>query len=47
MGKLSVAMKDGKSWLRDEEKNTAGMTVADVYQSNGAIHVIDTISMPN
>jgi uncharacterized surface protein with fasciclin (FAS1) repeats len=33
--------------LTDEKGGTANVTVADVYQSNGVIHVIDTVVMPN
>jgi len=38
--------KDGKLWLKDAKGNTAAITIADVYQSNGVIHVIDTVVMP-
>ena len=43
--KLLALVKDGKLWLRDEKGHTAGITTADVYQSNGVIHVIDTVVM--
>ena len=33
--------------LTDEKGGTANVTTADVYQSNGVIHVIDTVVMPN
>ena len=42
---LWVAMKDGKLWLKDGKGMTAAITTADVYQSNGVIHVIDTVVM--
>jgi uncharacterized surface protein with fasciclin (FAS1) repeats len=32
--------------LKDEQGNIANITTYDVYQSNGVIHVIDTIVMP-
>ena len=32
--------------LTDEKGGTANVTVADVYQSNGVIHVVDTVLMP-
>ncbi len=32
--------------LTDEKGGTANVTTADVYQSNGVIHVIDTVLMP-
>ena len=38
-------MKDGKLWLKDGTGMTAAITVADVDQSNGVIHVIDTVVM--
>jgi uncharacterized surface protein with fasciclin (FAS1) repeats len=42
---LWVMWKDGKLWLRDGKGMTAAITIADVYQSNGVIHVIDTVLM--
>ena len=32
--------------LTDEKGSTSNVTTADVYQSNGVIHVIDTVVMP-
>jgi len=45
-GKLWIIEKDGKLWLKDEKGITTEITVRDVYQSNGVIHVIDTVLMP-
>ena len=45
-GQLWVMEKDGKLWLKDEQGNVAQITISDVYQSNGVIHVIDTVVMP-
>jgi uncharacterized surface protein with fasciclin (FAS1) repeats len=45
-GKLWFMEKDGKLWLKDEKGNVAQITISDVYQSNGVIHVIDTVVMP-
>ena len=46
-GKLK-AMLDGKNViLIDEKGGKAMVTIADVKQSNGVIHVIDTVVMPN
>lgn len=45
-GKLWVMAKDGKLWLKDEKGSVAQITISDVYQSNGVIHVIDTVVMP-
>jgi len=44
-GKLWVVRKDGKLWLKDGKGMTAGISTADVFQSNGVIHVIDTVVM--
>ena len=45
--KLWVVVNGGKLWLKDEKGTNAGITIADVYQSNGVIHVINTVIMPN
>jgi uncharacterized surface protein with fasciclin (FAS1) repeats len=41
-------MKDeaGKWWVKDEKGGTAQITIPNVYQKNGVIHVIDTVLMP-
>ena len=38
--------KDGKIMLKDGQGNVATVTIADVRQSNGVIHVIDTVLLP-
>jgi len=43
--KLWVVLEGGRLWLRDEKGMNAGITTADVYQSNGVIHVIDAVVM--
>jgi len=45
-GKLWVMQKDNKLWLKDEMGNIAEISISDVYQSNGVIHVINTVVMP-
>jgi uncharacterized surface protein with fasciclin (FAS1) repeats len=40
-------MSDGHIILTDAKGGTATITTADVYQSNGIIHVIDSVLMPN
>ena len=45
--KLWAAVTGGRLSLRDEKGNTAAITIADVYQSNGVIHVINTVVMPD
>ena len=44
--KLTASTKDGKVMLTDEMGNVATVTIADVMQSNGVIHVIDTVILP-
>lgn len=45
-GKLWVMM-DGKDIvLKDEKGGMSKVTIKDVYQSNGVIHVVDTVVMP-
>jgi uncharacterized surface protein with fasciclin (FAS1) repeats len=38
--------KNNKIWLIDEKGNKAMITIKDVFQKNGVIHVIDTVVMP-
>ena len=45
-GKLWVMMKGKHLILKDENGGMAKITIRDVYQSNGVIHVIDTVLMP-
>ena len=45
-GKLLVMKKDGKFMLKDENGRMAMITIKDVYQSNGVIHVIDHVVLP-
>ena len=45
-GKLTAWM-DGKTlYITDENGNKSKVTIADVNQSNGVIHVVDTVVMP-
>jgi len=44
---LTVKMKDGKLWVIDGKGDTAQVTIGDVMQSNGVIHVIDTVLLPS
>jgi uncharacterized surface protein with fasciclin (FAS1) repeats len=46
-GTLTASTKGGAVWLTDETGGMARVTVADVMQSNGVIHVVDTVLMPN
>jgi uncharacterized surface protein with fasciclin (FAS1) repeats len=45
-GKLTAAVVGGKVVLTDAAGGTATVTQADVFQSNGVIHVTDTVSLP-
>lgn len=45
-GKLYAMMENGKVKLKDASGNVATVTQADVNQSNGVVHVIDTIILP-
>src|SRR5271155_4956259 len=44
---LTATMAGGKIMLTDAKGGMATVTTADVFQSNGVIHVIDTVLMPN
>jgi uncharacterized surface protein with fasciclin (FAS1) repeats len=44
--KLVAWLKDGKITLMDENGGSATVTIADVRQSNGVIHVIDHVLLP-
>ena len=44
--KLVLSAKDGKVMIKDEAGNMATVTIADVKQSNGVIHVIDKVLLP-
>lgn len=43
---LTAEEKDGKITLTDETGGVATVTIADVKQSNGVIHVIDRVILP-
>ncbi len=43
---LKARMVDKQITLTDENGTTAFVTIADVKQSNGVIHVIDTVMLP-
>ncbi len=44
--KLTAKMAGDSIELTDAKGGTATVTIADVMQSNGVIHVIDTVEMP-
>jgi uncharacterized surface protein with fasciclin (FAS1) repeats len=43
---LGVISKGGRVFVADNKGNTARVTIADVMQSNGVIHVVDKVVMP-
>jgi uncharacterized surface protein with fasciclin (FAS1) repeats len=45
-GTLTARMMGGKVVLTDEKGGRATVTQADVFQSNGVIHVTDAVSLP-
>lgn len=45
-GSLTFWEKDGEIYVRDENGNDALVTIADVNQSNGVIHVINKVLLP-
>lgn len=46
-GTLTAKASGSAITLTDEKGGTASVTIADVYQSNGVIHVIDKVLLPN
>ena len=46
-GKLWAMLKGNMIVLKDEKGDVASVTQADVFQSNGVIHVIDAVVLPN
>ena len=46
-GKLWASMSGKNLILTDEKGGQSMVTIADVRQSNGVIHVVDTVLMPN
>ena len=43
---LTFAEKDGRLWIWDAKGGSAQITIRNVMQSNGVIHVIDTVLLP-
>jgi uncharacterized surface protein with fasciclin (FAS1) repeats len=44
---LTASMSGNDLILRDEKGGTSRVTIANVYQSNGVIHVVDSVLLPN
>lgn len=45
-GTLTAKTSGGKVMITDEKGGSATVTIADVYQSNGVIHVVDKVLLP-
>lgn len=45
-GELTFMQQGNDLWVMDAQGNKAKITIKDVYQSNGVIHVINTVLMP-
>ena len=45
-GTLTAKTAGGKVMITDEKGGSAVVTIADVYQSNGVIHVVDKVLLP-
>ena len=46
-GSLTATMEGNDLVLKDEKGSEAHVTIANVFQSNGVIHVIDSVLQPN
>ncbi len=46
-GTLKASMKGSKLVLTDEKGGVSTVTIKNVYQSNGVIHVVDTVVLPS
>ena len=46
-GTLTAKASGNAVMVTDEKGGTATVTIADVYQSNGVIHVVDKVLLPN
>ena len=46
-GKLWASEEGNRIMLKDEKGGTTWVTIPNVFQSNGVIHVVDTVLMPN
>jgi uncharacterized surface protein with fasciclin (FAS1) repeats len=46
-GTLTAMMKGKNIELKDEKGDVSTVTIANVFQSNGVIHVVDTVLLPN
>jgi uncharacterized surface protein with fasciclin (FAS1) repeats len=45
-GEITIAEKNGKLSVWDAKGGSAQITIQNVNQSNGVIHVVDTVLLP-
>ena len=43
---LTVKKADGKIWIIDAKGDQSMVSISNVHQSNGVIHVVDTVLLP-
>ena len=43
---LTVKRSDGKTWIIDAKGDQSMVSITNVHQSNGVIHVVDTVLLP-
>ncbi|WP_209426990.1 fasciclin domain-containing protein [Pararhodobacter sp. SW119] len=43
---LSAQVRGGSLWIYDQSGNAGRVTISDVNQSNGVIHVVDSVLLP-
>jgi uncharacterized surface protein with fasciclin (FAS1) repeats len=43
---LTVKKSDGETWIIDAKGDQSRISIANVHQSNGVIHVVDTVLLP-
>ena len=43
---LTAQLKDGAAFLSDENGNWSKITATDINQTNGVIHIIDSVVLP-
>jgi uncharacterized surface protein with fasciclin (FAS1) repeats len=46
-GSLTAMVQDGNIVLKDEKGDISKVTIPNVFQSNGVIHVVDKVVLPN
>ena len=44
---LSAQLKNGEAYLKDEKGNWSKITATDIGTTNGVIHIIDAVVLPN